>query len=151
MYFPDLSIYSYDQNAELRVVRNIGWLSAAHTFQTGTVPFEVLYKLTALAMTRPVRPTRASHACEFCGGVQYIGLGGREVSLGAAELWVPSVDEKCTHFAAPDLIVHYLLAHGYRPPAEYIKSVMAVDLTSWKPNPEYPKILRGLVPSEHAA
>lgn len=52
-----------------------------------------------------------------------IVLRGGDVQrrLGSAEI---AVATSATSFAAPDLILHYVRTHGYRPPAEFIQAVL---------------------------
>ena len=57
-----------------------------------------------------------------------IMLGNREIYLGHAEVWVPSPDQRLT-YAAPDLIWHYVTAHGYLPPKEFQEAVLQFDLS----------------------
>jgi hypothetical protein len=45
------------------------------------------------------------------------------LSLGSAEIRVPGSGGRI--YAAPDLIYHYVEAHGYRPPDEFVEAVMA--------------------------
>ncbi|MFY1653539.1 hypothetical protein ACN27J_21955 [Solwaraspora sp. WMMB762] len=47
------------------------------------------------------------------------------VLLGHTEVRVPSGSGAM--FAAPSLIWHYVTAHSYRPPAEFIKAVEQYD------------------------
>lgn len=61
-----------------------------------------------------MRQTRGFHTCEFCGG--------REKAVGNAEIRVPGEGRM---YAAPSLVHHYVVAHGYKPPEEFIAAVMA--------------------------
>jgi hypothetical protein len=40
-------------------------------------------------------------------------------------------------FASPNLIVHYIEAHGYLPPKEYLEALECVDVENWKPSRDY--------------
>jgi hypothetical protein len=51
--------------------------------------------------------------------VSYIG---REYTLGSAEIRVPSGNG--TIYVAPNLIIHYIREHGYRPPDEFIRALL---------------------------
>jgi len=44
--------------------------------------------------------------------------GDEEVALGDAEIRVLGRNDRV--FAAPNLIYHYVTAHGYRPPDEFL-------------------------------
>lgn len=51
------------------------------------------------------------------------------VMLGSAEIWVPG-REGCI-YAAPTLIVHYVEAHEYLPPPEFIEAVLRDPPPGW--------------------
>ena len=51
-----------------------------------------------------------------------ISVGGHLDLLGHWELWIPGSGGKV--FASPALVIHYVDAHRYRPPEEYIAAVM---------------------------
>jgi hypothetical protein len=52
--------------------------------------------------------------CEFCPPRSNNRVGG------SREVLIPTAD--CVYIA-PDLILHYITAHNYRPPDEFIKAV----------------------------
>jgi hypothetical protein len=49
-------------------------------------------------------------------------MGGVQLSLGSAEIRVRSGAGEL--LAAPDLILHYVTAHGYGPPEEFVMAVL---------------------------
>ena len=54
------------------------------------------------------------HTCEFCGqahGISNFGVLGGDVL-----------------FVAPEMVVHYVERHGYRPPTEFIAAVLRSPL-----------------------
>ncbi|WP_146209646.1 hypothetical protein [Vitiosangium sp. GDMCC 1.1324] len=51
-------------------------------------------------------------------------------------MWIPSAHHL---FIAPELIVHYITAHGYRPPDTFIEAVLACPPQK---SPEYIERLR---------
>src|SRR4051812_4866607 len=113
-WYPDLGTESViDRGGHIRAV---GWLSAAHPFRSGDVPFDFLKRLKELAV-RWGESTQAlgwgifmgSHECELCG---------RFMSSG--NLGVPSGD---VLFVAPEMIPHYVEIHQYQPPDEFIAAV----------------------------
>ncbi|MCB9624785.1 MAG: hypothetical protein H6723_15845 [Sandaracinus sp.] len=55
-------------------------------------------------------------------GPWLVSHDGVTVVLGAAELWIPS---DTAIFWAPVTIVHYIDAHGYRPPDAFVDAVRA--------------------------
>lgn len=107
MYFPDMTPYRYlgPESGTL----NVGWLDAGKEFSTGLCPPGFA---AALARVPLSVHTRGWHDCPFCGKAQ-----------GSAEKRV-KIDGK--EFAAPQLIDHYVAAHDYLPPGEFIAAVMAV-------------------------
>lgn len=112
-YFEDLSPYTYfhgDEDPPGTV--NVGWLAVKHPFATGDTSVEFRAKL-ALLCERPVKQTRGTHECYFCKG--------RGKPWSSAEMRV-SDDERT--YAAPLLIHHYVVAHNYRPPQEFIDAVL---------------------------
>ena len=114
-YFPDNSV----DNAVCRV----GWLDSGHPFTTGAAEDEFLSKLKQLYRTR-VNEMRGYHICEFCPQPIFgipMDLDGNTIKLGSAEIHLTtSANGK---FAAPDLIYHYVVAHGYLPPQKFIEAV----------------------------
>jgi hypothetical protein len=49
---------------------------------------------------------------------------GEEIALGEAEIRVNG--EGNVIFASPNLICHYIAAHGYRPPDEFMAALLAL-------------------------
>ncbi|PZF73900.1 DUF7919 family protein [Taibaiella soli] len=127
MFFKDFTEY---KNTKGRVL-HIGWLEPEHDYEKGEVDEKVVKKLIALHDREATCLTRGVHLCGFCPperGWVYLQEGKHRI-LGHAEIWVPNNDQAKT-FAAPSLIIHYILEHGYRPPQEFIDAVMGFDLNS---------------------
>lgn len=114
MYIPDLGKYASSLDADSNSLIAVGWLAGDAEFKHGSVPVEFSNKLAALCRS-PIRLSRGTHACPFCrdatakgnGEVRVEGLGG-------------------TIFVAPSLIAHYVTAHNYCPPREFIDAVRAM-------------------------
>lgn len=124
-YFPDLSEYSYGREESGDPARrNVGWLDKSHGFPTGDVGPDRIEKLRKICAIRH-RAMRGWHLCELCGsperGVPEI-CGGMPVKLGSAEIRVEGKDGVV--YCAPNLILHYVTAHRYMPPVEFL---MALD------------------------
>ena len=66
----------------------------------------------------PVHLCVGQHRCEFCDSAQF------EIPVGNGEIHVPAVNRKLA-YAAPQLLPHYVEAHRYLPPAEFIEAVLA--------------------------
>lgn len=121
-YYADLSPYEYT-NADLPML-NVGWLAAGHEFRTGGVPDEAFSRLLRLADAQ-VNIMRGVHDCEFCAEESPIRMVAPNergyVSLGMGEIHVR--DDFGRLYAAPSLILHYIQAHDYRPPDDFIRAV----------------------------
>jgi hypothetical protein len=50
-------------------------------------------------------------------------VSGQKIKLGSAEIHVKGPGGRT--FVAPDLVYHYIVAHGYRPSIEFIEAVCA--------------------------
>ena len=128
MYFPDLTPYAYGLELEPDVL-NIGWLSATHPFTTGPLDDRLTDALRQLARS-PVTLYRGYHRCEFCARPPaFVGPKGMPTVetppeiLGNGEIRITGPDG--TRYAAPVLILHYVTAHGYRPPQSFIEAAIA--------------------------
>lgn len=114
MYFPDLS--NECQVDKGPHVRAIGWLSVEHAFSTGVVPPIFIESLRA-HLQNPCQPvvTWGSYRCNLCPA----HLSDGPIS-GSRNLWVPSY---AFVYVAPELILHYIEVHLYKPPDEFINAV----------------------------
>jgi hypothetical protein len=113
-FFEDLTPYTYlrPEEEEAGTV-NVGWLDDQHPFPTGETSAEFHAKLRKLCQRR-VKQTRGFHHCDFCKG--------RDKAQGSAEVRAIGDDRV---YAAPELVYHYVLPHGYKPPADFIAAVLA--------------------------
>jgi hypothetical protein len=115
-FFEDLTPYTYfHPEEELPGAVNIGWLERKHAFPTGETSEEFRAKLGRLCQRR-VKRTRGFHPCYFCKG--------RDRPASSSEMRVAGNGKV---YAAPSLVHHYVVAHGYRPPDEFIAAVLAWD------------------------
>ena len=102
-------------------VRAIGWLHPAHPYTRGSVPTEFLARLKEF-IRRPglsgddfyFPGIGGLHTCEFCGNAH----GGGNLGLPCDDLL----------FVFPDMIVHYIEAHDYKPPDQFIAALMRSPL-----------------------
>lgn len=134
MYFQDLTPYKYLKGRPSAL--NVGWLDSAHPFARGSVLDGSIARLRSLAH-QPVNRTRGFYACQFCdfapavAGSAQAALSARYQqwqdvgALSSAEIRVVGGDGKV--FAAPMLICHYVEAHGYLPPAEFVEAVTEME------------------------
>jgi hypothetical protein len=129
--YDDLSHYSYmpDTIPPGVTALTVGWIGPASACAHEDPTDDFLYALETLVSKHPRARTRGWHACELEhveGELPYpltLELAGTTVHLGAAEIRV--VDTAGNWLIAPDLIIHYVSAHRYRPPAEFIEAVLA--------------------------
>src|SRR5215471_1195508 len=120
MFMEDLSAYRYHHCDGLPGVLPIGWLSAGHSFATGHVPRSILDTLVQLAVFKSINFMRGMHRCEFCQQEEIVAeFEGVVRMLGCAEVWVPG---EGVLYAAPNLIVHYIGVHRYKPPEQFVRA-----------------------------
>lgn len=97
-------------------VRAIGWLERGKPFSVGTVDGAFVARLEA-------------HITDWgrwlpmvAAGLHFCDLGGCERRAGAQNVIIPA--QTCV-YVAPDLILHYIKAHQYEPPQEFIAAVLS--------------------------
>ena len=125
MYFEDLSPYIYaipknpPEGVDLGVLANalnVGWLADAYPYPKGATPWRFRWKLRRLARNLK-NQMEGLHDCDICGG----SLKTR----GNGEIHVTGSDG--ITYVAPALIVHYISAHKYVPPQQFIDAVLGSD------------------------
>ena len=129
-HFDDLApcVYFHGRHALPRLLA-VGWLEQGHDFPTGEVPAGLLPRLIAFR-----KSTKRPWPYLYMGG-QHCWCGTPE-SYSHRNLFSPWDG---LVYAAPEGIRHYIAAHRYRPPAEFIDAVLAApDIES----PEYAEALR---------
>jgi hypothetical protein len=132
-YFPDLGTET--QIAMAPFVRAVGWLAATQPYSVGQTSPGFVEKLRQLARHWGASTSALAwpaacgpHTCEFCGKVRASGNFG-----------VPS---NAILYVAPEMVAHYVEAHGYRPPDAFIEAVLAC------PHPdtsEYAQVVRPFI------
>jgi hypothetical protein len=109
MFIEDEATYYSFANGGARGVA-IGWLGATAP-RTGSVPPTFLDVLAHLLERHSTSDnTCGAHACELCNG---------HISHG--ELWL-KIDG--VRYVMPPMIQHYIEAHGYSPPNEFVRTVL---------------------------
>lgn len=100
----------------------VGFLQRKQPFESGDVNAKLVNKLLPFCATN-IRVFGLPQAmpCPICNEKVSIEINGKMVRLGSAEIRIIG-DEAI--YAAPDLLPHYIEAHGYQPPAEFIDAVM---------------------------
>ena len=110
--------------------RAVGWLGT-DAFYKGAVPTDLLDRLTKLVVFKSSFFGSRLHPCPLCGVERAEGrYDGAIRILGTAELWIP--DGQCW-FASPNLLLHYISAHGYCPPTEYLTALSVVNFDASRP------------------
>ena len=124
-FFPDLTSYTYYRWDARPNTINIGWLDKAQRFEEGSTDEEIVQRLWKFCECS-VAQTRGFHLCnlpgcenrsELLGPIRAI-RGPVALKLGSAEIRVFGRDGKI--YAAPNLIYHYVVEHGYRMPDEFV-------------------------------
>ena len=113
----------------------MGWLDNVHPYAAGSVDIRLIEKLKRLA-SRPVELYRGKHRCELC--VEPADLVKTYLRNGIVIdpkcSWAHWTEERSSNgeirvsrggvtFAAPVLIVHYIGAHLYLPPDQFLKAI----------------------------
>jgi hypothetical protein len=124
-YYADLTPYTHQISPHtLAGVFNVGWLDPRSAFATGKVPVAFVDRLLEIAgstgdFNALVEPIRELPRCEVCGEIEL--RNSRGVLIPNSELWIPAGNRI---YASPITIVHFVQAHSYRPPDEYIDAVL---------------------------
>jgi hypothetical protein len=128
MYFPDLTPYQYGRTEPRPNVQNVGWLCAAQPFRRGDPDERFVNALEQLVLS-PMNLYRGSHLCEFCSSppAKTFPNGLRTIeplpgTMGNGEIRVAAADG--ITYVAPVLVFHYVVAHNYLPPQEFVDAVM---------------------------
>ena len=125
-WYADLGPIDYFHVPEPSPLRAVGWLDGDHPFHTGPTTGDDFERLCEL-LVEPWAPWAfaGAHPCELCahtGGPGSLQFRGHHVQLGAQNVFVPAGS---LLYVAPSLIVHYIDAHQYRPPEEFMAAVRA--------------------------
>lgn len=123
-YFEDLSAWPL-AGVTNNALKAVGWLEEARCYTKGEVTdrfFEALLQL----LVQPWQPAVAAgrHACSLCrfsGGPAQITFRGTTVTTGTSNIYVPG---EAVIYVAPSLIAHYVDAHEYQPPSEFVDAVL---------------------------
>lgn len=122
--YKDFSKYQINDK-EIENVVNIGWLGEKDSFIKGGTSYEFLVKLweyykCPVLLTRKIYQNKSLDG----DGNSFVAMGkGRSVQLGSFEIRVLDEAEK-TVYAAPSLLIHYIVNHHYLPPIEFINAVI---------------------------
>ena len=116
-FFADLTPHTYTERNPEDDVLNIGWLGDGNPFQTGDAPDAFIGILKRLCVY-PIHLHRGFHVCEFCHGSWDDDKWPR---IGNGQIRVCSTNG--VWYSAPTMVHHYVSAHQYLPPDEFIDAV----------------------------
>lgn len=116
MWYPDLGTETQVWKAPC--VRAVGWLDAEHEFPRGPSPPEVRERLAYFARlwgqsTQALGWAAAGgpHRCHVCSAF-----------LASGNFGIPAGD---VLYVCPEMIAHYVSAHDYLPPTEFLDAMMS--------------------------
>jgi len=125
MYLPDGTAFAGSSEPLPTNVRPlaVGWLDSSHPYSVGSVDDEFVARLFEACRSHATARTRGWHGCPFCSSpVPTIVTQGDE-TLAVADAEIRVVAEDGTWLVAPTLVLHYVTAHAYQPPREFIEAV----------------------------
>ncbi len=101
----------------------VGWLEPDHVFPTGHSEPAFVDKLIELRNSGEAY--MGYHRCGFCPGAPEktptsVTYDGKAINVGDGNMFVPGRE---TVYAAPSLIIHYVVDHDYSPPTEFRDAV----------------------------
>lgn len=122
-HFSDLSDYTYTSSSGRILTRNVGWLDAGHDFPRSDSVEGLLTCLWPFCLVS-VCPSRGRANCPLCGRIGVVDRDEKRYVLGTAEIRVFDRAGQSA-FAAPDLVYHYIEAHHYLPPSEFVDALQS--------------------------
>ena len=137
MHYVDLSPYCYTPTNDNFGLINVGWLQSGFPFDR-SVPNDVFVHNLFNFCTHRVAGRRGYHMCDLCMPSKAVSgcpveRDGIKLTLGSAEIRVHGEGGKI--YAAPNLIYHYVVAHQYAPPKEFVDAVLAHPVQADQPPP----------------
>jgi hypothetical protein len=122
-YFTDLTPHIYTPTGD-QAVLNVGWLDVEFPYLQGVAPPEFLRELQQLC-ERPIHLHRGFHVCQFCAAQPYTP---ESIHRGNGQIRVEG--QGGIFYAAPTMVYHYVMAHSYSPPPEFVAAVLRTDARS---------------------
>lgn len=126
MYFKDLDPLDYgDSRLTAANAVAVGWLSQEHDYPRGRVPSGFVNRLRHFARFHVIEH-RGFHFSDLHENRNKVGDISAQtdngVRLGSRVFCAFSNDQAV--YAAPDLIIHYVVEHLYQPPQEFVDAIM---------------------------
>jgi hypothetical protein len=118
-WYKDLGRCHYFDGEGFQPSCAVGWLERGHSYDTGEFDGQLFSALSDLAMS-PWEPIMVMgyHACTLCED----SAGFADSKKGIHNLFIPG---EGVLFVAPELILHYMRDHRYKPPEEFRQAVLA--------------------------
>ena len=135
-FFEDGTAYEYFPGQE--PATNVGWLDEGHGYPMGPVPRAFVETLSGLCRVG-VLPMRGVHYCDLCTPKRerrsYADLVSTVVQSSAGDYYVGNAEIRVPRsngvpYAAPNMVIHYVVVHGYCPPEGFIEAVLSLDPSS---------------------
>jgi len=128
-WYDDLSPCDYFGAEHAARFKAVGWLEDGREFRRAKADPRFVHKLVLLlGEPNPLEPSADPYYCSLCAfsrGPSEFHLfqspGMPSVPMGNRNLFLPG--NGCLYIA-PSLILHYIDAHQYAPPEEFVKAVL---------------------------
>jgi len=130
-HYSDLSFYRYTdsqwafQEMYPYILLNVGWIECSTFPQGHLVNKEMVLYGVMQHCKYPVNLMMGFQVCPFCNNADHSMLEVKwykqSVRVGNGEIWVKGMNNLI--YVAPTMIYHYMEAHDYLPPPEFIDAV----------------------------
>ena len=126
MHIPDLELVKYHNGAFDAdnwpvPLRAVGWLEHPQRFASGVVPTAAIIKLKSIVeQMRAAYPHYGFRGVKDCSLCLAAGLPSPGPIWSQENIFVPGA---CEVYVAPGGIIHYIEAHSYLPPTQFLESV----------------------------
>lgn len=133
MNYPDLKSYTVGEPPQQNLIKIVGWLTKDQLFAKGKVDTQVLDRLWEFCK-QPLGQGIRKNACQLCppGTPILVEYNGEQQDLSRWRLLLLCNDQAA--YLAPHVIFHYITAHQYLPPQEFLDVIMSMPLPT--PNPQ---------------
>ena len=129
---------AYENLPDEELETNVGWLDEGYRYPVGPVPRASVEALSGLCRVG-VLPMRGVHYCNLCAPKRerrscadlvstVVQSSAGDYYVGNAEIRVPRSNG--VPYAAPNMVIHYVVVHGYCPPEGFIEAVLSLDPSS---------------------
>jgi hypothetical protein len=147
-WYDDLAACDYFGAEHAARFKAIGWLEEGREFKRGKTDPRFVHKLVLLlGEPNPLEHSADPHFCTLCAfsrGPSEFHLfqspGMPSVPMGNRNLFLPGSGFL---YIAPSLILHYIDAHQYAPPEDFVKAVLECPPTRSK---EYQEAVQANAP-----